>query len=149
GHFLAQLERGLGFGAALGVGLLELGIQRRQRLHAARDLGRIRAGGAGVLGVGAVVGVVVLVASAVAVVRLGGFGLLARRGRGGRLRLLPVVEADHDLGQALLAGLVQLEVLEQQLHRPGERSEERRVGKEGRGGWWACHRRKKVTYVSW
>src|SRR3546814_9669701 len=126
-HLLAQLAGLLGAGAALGVDLLELGIQRGQLVHAARDLDRIRAGGAGVLGVVArivvavVVAVVVVVLGVLAVLAVLGvlgvlvllvLGILAvGRGGGGCRRRLglviqAVVAADHDLGPALLAGLV-------------------------------------------
>src|SRR5690606_17409923 len=103
GHLLAQLEHRLGLGAVLGVGLLELGVQRGQRLHATRHLGRIRTGRRGLLGIGAVVGVVVLVGLGVAVGG-GGLGVRGFLAVGGGLHfrgLFLVVEADHDLGQAL------------------------------------------------
>ena len=49
-HLRAQLDRGLVVGAALGVGLLELGVAVGQGLHAARDFFRIRTGRAGFFG---------------------------------------------------------------------------------------------------
>src|SRR5690606_21325842 len=99
-------------GAVLGVDLLELGIECAQLVHAARDLDRIGAGGAGVLGLAVVSVVVAVLVLAVLVILAVGLGVLVLVGSGGRRRcglfvVEAVVEADHDLGQALLARLVQ------------------------------------------
>src|SRR3546814_13071179 len=69
-----------------------------------------------ILAVLGVLGVLVLLVLGILAVGRGGGGCRRRLG----LVIQAVVEADHDLGQALLAGLVQLPVLQQQLHRPRE-----------------------------
>src|SRR5690606_41921455 len=89
--------------------------------EAALDLGRVRTGGAGV-GLGGVVLVLVLGVLVLVGVLVAGHGLVVTGRRGGDLGLFleVVVEAGDQLGQALLAGLVQLPVLEQQADRPRE-----------------------------
>src|SRR5690606_41791072 len=99
-----------------------------QRREAVLDLGRVRPG-RGFLGRGRggvvvlVVGVrLVLVGVVLGVFLLGLFLLLHQGGRGsgdGGV-LEQVEETDQQLGQALLAGLVQLPVLEDQLDGGGE-----------------------------
>src|SRR3546814_18269386 len=127
-HCILQLAVRVGSDASNGDGQQVGGGGRIGRLQAARDLDRIRAGGAGVLGVVArvvvavVVAVVVVVLGVLAVLAVLGvlvvlvllvLGILAvGRGGGGCRRRLgsviqAVVEAAHDLGQALLAGLGQ------------------------------------------
>src|SRR5690606_38276189 len=78
---------------------------------------------AAVLAVLRVLGVLVLVLLVTGILAVG-------RGGGGRRRfglvVEAVVEADHDLGKALLARLVQPPVPEQQLHRPREAGQRQR-----------------------
>src|SRR5699024_7902311 len=109
-------------GTVLGVGALELGVGGGRLAHALGGLFRVRTGGAGFLLFLLVLGV--LVGFAVVGGLLHGLlffflFLLFFRGRG-HLLFDVVVEAGDDLGQALLALLVQRVVLHQLLDRPRE-----------------------------
>src|SRR5690606_8545675 len=116
-----------GGGTTLGHGLFELGVVGGHLFHAACDLGRVGTGGTGLLG-GGVVLLIFLVRVGIVVGGLGIRGFVAGgRRRGGRRRcrrrhriVEAVGEADHDFGQALLAGLVQFVVPEQVRDRARE-----------------------------
>ena len=127
GHLLAQLGHGLVLGTVLGVGALELGVHGGQLVHLLRDLLGIGAGGRGLLlFLGVVLVVDVLVGIGVLInrhVHRGLLRLLFLLGGGGQLFQHVVVEAGDDLGQALLAFLVQRVVLEELLDGPRKRAQ--------------------------
>jgi hypothetical protein len=112
GHLLAELGHGLRARAVLGVGLLELLVEGGHRFHATGDFEGIRTGRRGFLG--GAIGLDFLFF-------LGFGGVLVDLGNRDFLgRFLDVVEAGDDFRQALLARLVQVVFLQQQLDRPRE-----------------------------